>query len=240
MNVALYFDDLHTKSGDMRHVQLAAENFIHTGLSVGDYIGLFTASSTSSVDFTPDPSQVLNVLSKLTSRARAFDGGACPRITPQDAYLIANHLDPEAYQVALAQAVQCNCADQANTDATCPRAQEQLVMVQAQQAWEPLKELSESTIETIKGVIDYLGKEPGERVLVLASSGFLSGMLEAQVDGVVDDALRAGSLSTSTRLMRRAYTPKTQLTAKCRMNCLVIILAQTSFSCTKTKASLPG
>src|SRR5208282_2112543 len=31
--VALYFDDVHTKWGDMKHVQEAAENFVRHGIS---------------------------------------------------------------------------------------------------------------------------------------------------------------------------------------------------------------
>ncbi|HEV2287455.1 MAG TPA: VWA domain-containing protein [Candidatus Acidoferrales bacterium] len=190
--VALYFDDLHTKSGDMRHVQLAAENFIRTGLSAGDQIALFTAASSVTVDFTADASQVLDALANLRSRARVFDSGTCPRITPHDAYMIANFPNSDAYRVALAAADQCNCEDQANDGPTCYEQQERLVLIQAKQIWEPMKELSENTLETIQGVVDYLAKKPGERVLVLASSGFLTGTLEVKVDEVMDNALRSG------------------------------------------------
>src|SRR5579872_3047523 len=79
--VALYFDDLHTLSRDTRHVQLAAENFIRRGLAVNDQIALFTASSTTTIDFTSDASKLLGALAKLKSHARVFDSGTCPRIT---------------------------------------------------------------------------------------------------------------------------------------------------------------
>jgi VWFA-related protein len=189
--VALYFDDLHTLSGDTRHVQLAAENFIRKGLGANDQIALFTASSTTTIDFTSDASKLLDALAKLKSHARVFDSGTCPRITPYDAYLIVNHLDPDAYGTALAAAKQCNCDDQYNLGQDCYRIQEQIVMSQAQGTWEPMKELSENTLETIRGVVNYLAGRPGERVLVLASPGFLTGTLERQVDEVEHDALRA-------------------------------------------------
>lgn len=192
--VALYFDDLHTLSGDMRHVQLAAENFLRQGLTPNDQIALFTASSSETVDFTPDASEVLDALGRLKSHARVFDSGVCPRITPNDAYLIVNHLDSEAYDTALAAAKQCNCDDQANINQTCYTQQEQLVRIQAQQMWEPIKELSENTLGGIQEIVNHLESEPGDRVLVLASSGFLTGTLERQVDAIVDDALRSGIL----------------------------------------------
>jgi VWFA-related protein len=190
--VALYFDDLHTKSGDMKHVQVAAENFVHKGLTANDQVALFTASSSASVGFTADASKVLDALAKLKSHERVFDGGTCPRITPHDAYLIANHLDPDAYNTALAAAKECNCDDQVNIDDTCYTQQERVVLVEAQQLWEPIRELSETTLETIQGVLHYLAKTPGDRVLVLASPGFFTSSLNTQVDTIVDEALRAG------------------------------------------------
>lgn len=195
--VALFFDDLHTQPGDMRHVQLAAENFIHNGLGPNDQIGLATASSSESIDFTADASKVLDAVAKLKSHARIFDSGTCPRISANDAYLIANHLDPDAYDTAYATAKECNCDGIANPDRTCYSQQQQVVMVQAQQTWDAMRSLSESTIASIRGVVNYLAAQPGERVLVLASSGFLSGTLDTEIDGVVDEALRAGIVMNS-------------------------------------------
>ena len=190
--VALYFDDLHTKSGDMKHVQVAAENFVHQGLTANDQVALFTASSSASVGFTADASKVLDALAKLKSHERVFDGGTCPRISPHDAYLIANHLDPDAYNTALAAAKECNCDAVVNLEPTCYTQQERVVLVEAQQLWEPVRELSETTLGTIQGVLHYLAKAPGDRVLVLASPGFFTSSLNTQVDAIVDEALRAG------------------------------------------------
>ena len=176
----------------MKHVQVAAENFVHKGLTANDQVALFTASSSASVGFTADASKVLDALAKLKSHERVFDGGTCPRITPHDAYLIANHLDPDAYNTALAAAKECNCDDQVNIDDTCYTQQERVVLVEAQQLWEPIRELSETTLETIQGVLHYLAKTPGDRVLVLASPGFFTSSLNTQVDTIVDEALRAG------------------------------------------------
>jgi VWFA-related protein len=190
--VALYFDDLHTTSSDIEHVQVAAQNFLRSGLTAGDQVALFTASSSLTLDFTPDPSVVLAALATLKSHARVFDAGTCPRITAHDAYLIANNHDTETYRIATAAASQCNCESQANFATDCYERQEQVVLVQARQTWEPMRQLSQNTLETIRGVVNYLAKKPGERVLVLASSGFLTGTLETDVDEVVDDALHSG------------------------------------------------
>ncbi len=191
--VALYFDDVHTKWGDMKHVQQAAENFVRHGLGQNDRIGLFTALSSETVDLTVDPSRVLDAVAKLQSHARVFEGSGCPRITAHDAYMIANFGNSsEEYRTVLAAAEQCNCADQANFDMSCYKLQATLIVTQARQIWEPMRQLSLNTLESIQGVVNYLASKPGEHVLVLASSGFLTGTLDREVDAVVDNALRAG------------------------------------------------
>lgn len=55
-----------------------------------------------------------------------------------------------------------------------------------------MKELAESTLATIHGVVTYLAKTPGDRVLVLASPGFLTLSLDDRVDAILNEALRAG------------------------------------------------
>src|SRR5579864_3603029 len=190
--VALYFDDLNTKFGDIRHVQLAAENFIHTGVSPNDKIALFTASGSQAVDFTPDPSEVLDAIGKLKFRGRAIESVGCPRITAYDAYEIANQLDPATYQVILQDAIKCNCIDQTNLDiASCGSQQVQMIRVESKEMWDSILAMSKDTLNNVQAVVNYLAKRPGERVLVLASSGFMTGTLETDVDSLVNSALRA-------------------------------------------------
>lgn len=190
--VALYFDDLHTRSPDMQHVRVAAENFVRHGLAPNDQVGLFTASSSATLRFTPDASKILDAIEKLGSHARSFESADCPRITPNDAYLIANNLDTDAYNTALAAAKECNCDSVANWGTDCYSQQEQIVKVQAREIWEAMRELSENTLETLRAVVGYVAKMPGERVLVVASPGFFTGTLDSDVDGIVDEALRGG------------------------------------------------
>jgi len=200
--VALYFDDLDTRFGDMRHVQLAAENFVHEGVGPEDKIALFTASGSDTVNFTPDASEVLDAIEKLKFRGRTIASSGCPRITPHDAYEIATEPEPPissgppqgspTYVAIVGEAVQCNCIDETNLGRDCVSQQEQLVQAESKQMWSSIREMSQDTLNTVQVVVDYLAKRPGERVLVLASSGFLTGTLETDVDDIVDRALRAG------------------------------------------------
>lgn len=205
--VVLYFDDLNTKYGDIRHVQLAAENFIHTGVGPEDKVALFTASGTANMDFTPDATELLSAIDNLKFRGRSIESTGCPRMTPYDAYEIATEpappIDPAhpllglgegspTYQVILKEAVQCNCIDETNLEATCAVQQQELVQMESKQMWGSIREMSQDTLNGLQAAVNYLAGRPGERVLVLASSGFLTGTLETQVDLLVDKTLRAG------------------------------------------------
>ncbi|MFZ0703045.1 MAG: VWA domain-containing protein [Candidatus Acidiferrales bacterium] len=199
--VALYFDDLNTQFGDMRHVQLAAENFIRTGVSPGDQIALFTASGLVSIDFSANGSGIIDAIEKLRFRGRPIESSGCPRITPYDVYEIANEPEPPigsgllgspTYVTIVLEAVKCNCYDETNLDPDCVAQQEQIVQAESKQMWDSIRQMSQDTLNTVQADVNYLAKKPGERVLVLSSSGFLTGTMETDVDNLVTSALRAG------------------------------------------------
>jgi VWFA-related protein len=192
--VALYFDDLNTKYSHIQHVKVAAENFVLKGVVPEDQIAMFTSSGSETVDFTRNTREVLNAMGRLKFRGRTIESAGCPRITPYDAYLIDNRLDPETYDTILGEAWQCNCVDETNLEKDCRGQQEQIIKTQSKQIWESVRAMSTQTLTSIDKVINYLGTKPGERVLVLASSGFLTGTLETDVDNLVNAALRANVL----------------------------------------------
>jgi VWFA-related protein len=190
-DVALYFDDFHMPPGDVRHVQVAAENFMRTELSGGERVGLFTASGSPQVNFTPNASRVLSALPDLRSHLREFGGGACPRMTPHDAYLIANNLDPTAFDTALWEAIACYCEGSGN-DEGCHKMEALSVREKARAIWEPTLELSLDTLSSLQSVVSELAQMPGDRVLVLASSGFYTDCLQEPVSAILDEALQSG------------------------------------------------
>lgn len=192
--VALYFDDTHTQSGDLRHAQIAADHFVKEALAVDDRVAIFTMSSTVSLDFTPDVSKILEAIDKVTAHPRISEAGmgVCPRISPYQAYVIVSHLDPMAYDAAVAEAYKCNCVDADNITIQCRKEQYMIVRAQADQTWGHARMLSQNTLATIEGVVNYLAKMPGKRTLILASSGFLAGTLEPDQDKIIAEALHAG------------------------------------------------
>lgn len=206
--VALYFDDLDTEFGDMRHVQLAAENFLRTGIGPGDKIALFTASGLQTVSFTPNAPEIISAVEELKFHGRAIKSSGCPRITPYDAYVISTEPNPPitdlgnivgspTYEAVLTEAIKCNCADTSNTDPECAAMQRQVIVAESHQIWDSVRQMSLDTLNSLHAAVDFLSDRPGERVLVLASSGFLAGTLEDKVDSILSDALHAGIVINS-------------------------------------------
>lgn len=204
--VALYFDDLDTEFGDMRHVQLAAEDFLRTGIGPGDNVALFTASGSQTVNFTPNAPEIISVVEELKFHGRTIKSTGCPRITPYDAYVISTEPNPPinstamsmgilegspTYQTILREAMKCNCANTGNADPTCGAMQRQVIVAESQQIWDSVREMSLDTLNSLHAALDFLAEQSGERVLVLASSGFLAGTLEDNVDSILNDALHA-------------------------------------------------
>lgn len=205
--VVLYFDDLDTEFGDMRHVQLAAENFLRTGIGPDDKIALFTASGLQTVSFTPNAPEIISAVEELKFHGRAIKSSGCPRITPYDAYVISTEPNPPisrgmpgmappgegspTYQAVLTEAIKCNCADTSNTDPECATMQRQVILAESHQIWDSVRQMSQDTLNSLHAAVDFLADRPGERVIVLASSGFLAGTLEDDVDSILNHALHA-------------------------------------------------
>ncbi|HEV2223170.1 MAG TPA: VWA domain-containing protein [Candidatus Acidoferrales bacterium] len=208
--VVLYFDDLDTEFGDMRHVQLAAENFLRTGIGPSDKIALFTASGLQSVNFTANAPEIISAVEELKFHGRAIKSSGCPRITPYDAYVISTEPNPPitdpssvggspSYQAVLGEAIKCNCVDTGDFGGggTCAANQRQVIVVESQQIWDSVRQTSQDTLNSLHAAVDFLADRSGERVLVLASSGFLAGTLEDKVDSILSDALHANIVINS-------------------------------------------
>ena len=205
--VALYFDDLNTEFGETRHVQLAAENFLRTGIGPSDKIALFTASGLQTVSFTANAGEIISAVEELKFHGRAIKSSGCPRITPYEAYFISTEPNPPivdasprggspTYRAVLSKALMCNCSGTTNI-ASCAAVQSQVIVAESHQIWDSVRQMSLDTLNSLHAAVDFLANRPGERVLVLASSGFLAGTLEDKVDSILSDALHAGIVINS-------------------------------------------
>jgi VWFA-related protein len=192
--VALFFDDVNSGIANLHFARDGAIKFIRKGLDPGERVGIFTASGTVSLDFTDDIQRLLDTLVKLQvlQRMRPQGPGACPRMDAYTAWVIKH--DPGGatleYMGAVRSARGCGCTNDADR---CVRRESELLV-------DISEERSLDTFDSISYVIKHLGQMPGRRVLVLASSGFLTLSLNQQMQKVVEAALRANvvinSLST--------------------------------------------
>jgi VWFA-related protein len=179
--IALYFDDVNSKdeqhANDLKLTREAAGKFVKEALQSGAKIGVFTASGAPALDFTGDLTKLIESIGSVRAHGRLSESGAsvCAAVTPYVAYLIAVRHETEARNEV---AYQC-------------KGSEEVIKAQAEETWRREKELATETLESIGRVADHLATMPGTRVLLLASSGFLTGTLEQRRDEIVSRALHA-------------------------------------------------
>jgi len=184
--IALCFDDVSSTFADLRYTKTAAEKFVRTGLAPGDRVAVFTtASASSTVTFTDEVPKLIENIEKVSPHPRFSDNDAsqCPRITAYQAYLIDNHMDNQTL-MGVAQ------EDMACKNLRMPDAIQD-VTATSRMIWEHAMSTSRNTLYSIDGLVTTLAKLPGRRMLLLASSGFLTGNLESVIDDMTSKALHA-------------------------------------------------
>jgi VWFA-related protein len=211
--IGLLFDDINTASGDLAHAKIAASRFVKEATASGDHIALFTTSGAGNLSFTSDSTAILKAITNIQSHSRMSPGGLslCPRITPYEANQIVNG-DPMAMQAKVLEACRCGpSADRCSyletfspSDLSNPMFHNGMavdliegVKSQAEATSNLTRQIAAATLGSIHASVNYLSKAPGNRMLLLASSGFLSGMLEEQEDAIIDEALYAGVVINS-------------------------------------------
>ena len=73
----------------------------------------------------------------------------------------------------------------------------QQVLALSRSIWEQTAHVSRNTMEEVGEIVNYLGQHQGERLLICASGGFLSGTLEIEQDELINRALHAGVIIDS-------------------------------------------
>jgi VWFA-related protein len=181
--VTLCFDDLNTDALALKPAKEAAERFVKTALAPGDRVAVVTTAQPQDSEFTGDVPKLVEQIAKVTTHRRFTDDSAqqCLRIRPYEAYLIANNLDNEVLQAKMAECSACY-------HAPCPPNQ---VISMSQAIWEHALSNSKSTLHVVESLVDGMAKLPGERMILLTSTGFLTGNLEPDQDRLMVKALHA-------------------------------------------------
>jgi VWFA-related protein len=198
----LFFDDLHTPVSDLQRVQIAAKRFVQDGMGPGARAAVYAASEGLVLDFTADADALTGAIGKLRAHPRISENGlqSCPRMTPYQAYLIDNSLDYTAFNAALDEMQHCQYTDPndpkshgvAPPGPTGTDPNSAAVRSQATATWEQARRDSLNSFAAIDNAVTLLSRASGTRVLLTVSPGFLSGMLEAELDATIDRAIHAG------------------------------------------------
>jgi len=201
--VALTFDDVHLKMADAVNVRLAARRFLDA-MSAGDRVGIFSTSGQLTQDFTSDKEALKQKVSGLMPRG-ALGGhiSDCPNVSYYMADHIENQHDDEAFQVVVYDTLYCQFS---NNSAMLTAAQS-VAHAAVMMALNAGDADNNNTFRQLEMVLRALAGKPGERILLLASPGFLiaTGMLDDMV-GIVDRANRA-NLVINALDARGLYVP---------------------------------
>lgn len=186
--LGLLFDDLSMGPGDLIAARKAAKEFLIKGVSPGDLVAIFFISKGQILPFTSDIAKLNDALDHLNVATRNPVLPTCPNLSAYDSYIIANNQDPTLLPIKVAEAMQCGLCQRSDqrTDRTCPHTVQSL----ANRTWEDVKHNSVISLDSIRSLVDYIATLPGKRVLVMASSGFLSGTLEYEREDIINHALR--------------------------------------------------
>ena len=211
--VAYLFDDVHISNEDMGKTKAAAERHLKV-LSPNERVALYTVSGDVSVDFTADRDKLQAGLKKLRSHSStsAFE---CPQLSYYTADLIVNQADPDALQLEVDRAMACNengagisaqappnlgpAGGRVSAQGAVSQGARQLVMAQAIDVVARGKLESDRTLAVLNDVMNRTAGMPGQRNVVLLSSGFMTvtrGQEQASMY-LIEHALKTGVVFNS-------------------------------------------
>jgi VWFA-related protein len=191
--VIYLFDDVHTGMGDLMQARNAADRHLTESLDPATRAAIFTTSGQGNVDFTDDRAKLHEGLMKLMSRPTIGPPGSeCPDISYYIADLIQNKNDPSALHMAAAQ-VLASC-DPPTPGESAAQAEQQAEIVARSTASRVASLGDRDTrlaLTVLQNAIRRLAAAPGERALILVSSGFfLTDDLRFEETDIMDRAIR--------------------------------------------------
>ena len=204
--LGLLFDDLSMGPGDLIPARKAAKEFLTHGVSPGDLVSIFFITKGQILPFTSDITKLNDALDHLNVATRNPALPTCPNLTAYESYVIANNQDPTLLPIKIAEAYQCGLCQR--RDQRVDRICSQTVVSLANRTWEDVKRNSVMSLSSIGSIVDYMATLPGKRVLVMASSGFLSGTLEYEREDIINRALH-GDVVINSLDAKGLYTQDT-------------------------------
>ena len=193
--VAYLFDDLNVTQGDLMTGKKAAMAHMAKGLAVSDRAAVYTTSGRNPLDFTDDKDKLQEAVSKIQVQSMyQHVGRQCPDLSYYWADLIVNKNDPMALTAAAQETLVCMSMDPTQMSSATQMAQSA-----AQQELSVGEQGTRVTLSVIKNTVRRMATMPGQRLIVLASPGFLAQTSEAINDkaDILDSAARANVMISS-------------------------------------------
>ena len=182
--VALLFDDLHLSTSDILLLQKAATPLL-SAIGPGERFAIFTTSGTVHEEFTADRDKLNEALQRVQSRSdEALSAAACPPMTFYEAYQIVEGGDPNALQIALSDALACSRGGRQELSA--------LVNSTAQSELAVGEDKLQVSFGSLDALIRRMTALPGQRIIVLMSSGFFVTPQMYMAQDFIDKATKAG------------------------------------------------
>ena len=195
--LALYFDDLNTSEMDIDQARDAAESLL-TELPANERVGIFTSDGVLT-DFSGDPKVLRDGLAKLHPSARALKRIAeCPDLSDYQAQQIADseNLSTDAWKSALDEAIhRCGMAVPGNAaEGKSPSPELEFVLdsirALARNIVAQAQLQTRQNLTMLEQLVHAMSHAPGQRTIVLVSTGFLSQSEQVSLDRIMDEALR--------------------------------------------------
>ncbi len=217
--VAYLFDDLNIQFGDLVSVKKAATQHVASGLEANDRAAIYTTSGQTTLDFTDDKTKLQEKIAQLrVSSLYQHVGRQCPDLSYYWADLIVNKNDTQALTAAAQETMVCM-----NLPQNAMSTAQQMAQGEAQRELSTGEQDTRVALSVIKSLIRRMSVMPGQRLIVLASPGFLTQSSEAISEkadildlasqaNVMISSLNAQGLYTTNMDASQsgAYSPTTQ------------------------------
>jgi VWFA-related protein len=208
--VIFLFDDFNFSFADLAQAQEAATKALDSSLAPTDIAAVLSTSGTNS-GFTRDRAKLKQAILGLRVKGLYHhDEHECPNVDYYQGDRILNKNDSMAFQAAVADVMSCSSVSE-------PSVAETMARNAAQRAVELGEQNYRSNLDFLKIVLNQMGPLPGQHVLILVSSGFLTPDAEAMSDksNILDIASRA-NVVINTLDARGLYTTNQDASAPTR------------------------
>lgn len=192
--MAYLFDDIHLSFSDLAQARTAAEHQMQSLLPT-DRAAIYSTSGQTQLDFTDDHAKLTATLNRLLPRPMAHTGiTPCPNISYYMADLIENRNDPQATEVAIQDAADCDSP-----------ANQIVIKAYARQELNSAGQEIRLSLGTLKEIVRRISAMPGQRMIILVSPGFMSNDVLYEQSEVMNQALHS-NVVINTLDARGLYT----------------------------------